>query len=62
MVYYSQPLSIVAFGSPGSPVPVPQIASASFQGVSGKPVIRKSFPESWIFDEIQEYVNDISII
>lgn len=62
-VHHLHPVSeFISPGLPGPPPPVSlQIESAEVDSnivnQSNEPVIRKSFPESWIFDNFQEYVS-----
>lgn len=55
MVYYSPPL-----GAPGLPGPPIAISAIAFETnrISDEPTIRKNFPESWIFEDLKEYVKD----
>lgn len=59
MVYYSQPFAVSAISGlalPGSPGLALQSESFDASKTTVEPVVRKTFPESWIFDDFKEYV------
>lgn len=57
MVYYSQPFAIS--GLAGAPIR-PMLHDDGVQSFGSseivEPVIRKTFPESWIYDDFKKYV------
>lgn len=62
MVYYSPPL--LGAPSPGLPGPPIAISAISLETdiMSDEPPIRKNFPESWMFEDLKEYVKRFFVL